>query len=52
MSQRPFSLRHRYFCMETFTPGLGTIALTSLIAIPFIVYAIGWLAARVTRRRQ
>ena len=51
MPQWPFSWHHRYVCMETFAPSLGTIALTSLIAIPIIVYAIGWIADRATRRK-
>jgi hypothetical protein len=38
--------------MDTFTPNLGTVALLSLCAIPVIVYGIGWLAARATRRKR
>jgi hypothetical protein len=50
MPQRPFPRDHRK-AMESYAPSLGTVAITSLIAIPLIVYAIGWLAARATRRK-
>jgi hypothetical protein len=51
MPQRPFPRDHRKIGMEPHAPSLGTVAITSLIAIPLIVYAIGWLAARATRRK-
>jgi hypothetical protein len=38
--------------MDTFTPSLATVALISLCAIPLIVYGIGWVAARATRRKK
>jgi uncharacterized membrane protein HdeD (DUF308 family) len=38
--------------METISLSLSAVALTSLVAIPLIVYGIGWLAARATRRKN
>jgi hypothetical protein len=53
MPQGPFRQCERFVYMEHFIPSLSAVVVVvSLIAVPVIVYGIGWFAARVTRSKK